>query len=99
MAHLLLSEHPDFRAIARRHQASVMLATVLMSLASLLALGVPLALKNLVEELTAGGDYLRWAAVGALLLAAGLGLQAIGRLRSTLVFEQLKTRKIGRAHV
>ncbi|NIM71384.1 MAG: ATP-binding cassette domain-containing protein [Xanthomonadales bacterium] len=92
MAHLLLSEHPDFRAIARRHQASVMLATVLMSLASLLALGVPLALKNLVEELTAGGDYLRWAAVGALLLAAGLGLQAIGRLRSTLVFEQLKTR-------
>lgn len=92
MTHELLKNHPGFRRIARGFQMPILAATALMSVASLLALGVPLALKNLVEAYGSGGPYLFWVLAGAALLAGAIGLQAVGRLRTTVVSERLKAR-------
>jgi ATP-binding cassette subfamily B protein len=92
MTHPLLQHHPGFRHIARAFRLPVLVAAALMSSAALLALGVPVALKNLVEAYRAGGAYLPWVLAGAGLLVGAVVLQAVGRLRTTVVSERLKAR-------
>ena len=90
MAHPLLKHHPAFGQIARRFHAPILVATLIMAVASLAALGFPLALKNMVEQYTADGSYLNWVVAGGILLVLSLGLQAFGSLRATMVAERLK---------
>ncbi len=92
MAHPLTEAHPEFRRIARRYRRPIMSATLLLSAASMFALGVPLALKYMVEAYQAGGDYLAWGIGGAGILVATLGMQALGKLRATSISERLKAR-------
>ncbi|MFT5098284.1 MAG: ATP-binding cassette subfamily B protein AbcA/BmrA [Lysobacterales bacterium] len=90
MSHPLLNNHPVFRDITRRFHAPILIATLIMALSSVLALGFPLALKNMVEQYTANAPYLNWALGGGALLVISLVLRAFGSLRATMVAEKLK---------
>jgi ABC-type multidrug transport system fused ATPase/permease subunit len=92
MTHRLIKDHPEFRNIARRFQVPLLLATGLLSVASLLALGIPLDLKNMVEGYVVDDSYLKWALTGAAMLGVMLVMQALGRLRTTSISERLKAR-------
>ena len=90
MAHPLLNNHPAFGRIARHYHAPILMATLIMAAASILALGFPWALKNMVEQYAVEGAFLYWAVAGSVLLVLGLLLQAFGSLRATMVAERLK---------
>ncbi|NNL94540.1 MAG: ABC transporter ATP-binding protein [Xanthomonadales bacterium] len=91
MSHRLLKKNPLFRDEIRRHRASILIAAAILSLASLLALGIPLAVKRLAEEWAAGNSWTIWLLAGGVFLLLSLGLQTYGGLKSTEVSERLKT--------